>query len=120
MNARRKLLIAGIAVVVVLAGGAFAWRTTKAPSSPAAAAAKAAVAERTLELIPAELHVIKPRGLVDVVRFTGATQPIDQTIVKARVAGRLAEVLVREGDKVTKDQVLARFETTELRARVNE
>ncbi len=66
------------------------------------------------------MHTIKPRGLVDMVRFTGTTQPIDQTIVKARVAGRLAEVLVREGDKVTKDQLLARFETTELQARVNE
>ena len=50
-------------------------------------------------MIQAELHTIKPRGLVDTVRFTGTTQPIDQTIVKARVAGRLAEVLVREGDR---------------------
>ena len=53
-------------------------------------------------------------------RFTGTTQPIDQTIVKARVAGRLAEVLVREGDQVTKGQVLARFETNELQSKVNE
>src|SRR6185369_4366546 len=37
-----------------------------------------------------------------------------------RVAGRLAEVLVREGDRVTKGQLLARFETTELQAKVNE
>ena len=53
-------------------------------------------------------------------RFTGTTQPIDQTIVKARVAGRLAEVLVREGDRVTKDQLLARFEANELQSKVNE
>ena len=68
----------------------------------------------------AELHTIKPRGLVDVVRFTGTTQPVDQTIVKARVAGRLAEVLVREGDHATKGQVLARFEVAELQSKVNE
>jgi RND family efflux transporter MFP subunit len=66
------------------------------------------------------LHTIKPRGLVDIVRFTGTTQPVDQTIVKARVAGRLAEVLVREGDKVTEGQLLARFETTELQAKASE
>ncbi len=89
-------------------------------TSAAQQAADKKAAERSLELIPAELHTIKPRGLVDTVRFTGTTQPIDQTIVKARVAGRLAEVLVREGDKVTQGQVLARFETTELQAKVNE
>lgn len=120
MTGKRKLLLAGLAAAVVLAAGAFAWKNGKAPSAQHAIADKPAPTERTIELIPAELHTIKPRGLVDTVRFTGATQPVDQTIVKSRVAGRLAEVLVREGDKVAKGQVLARFETTELQARVNE
>jgi RND family efflux transporter MFP subunit len=119
MNATRKYLLLGVAGIVLLAGGAFAWRS-HAPLPPQAAATKPSPVERQLELIPAEVHTIKPRGLVDTVRFTGATQPVDQTIVKARVAGRLAEVLVREGDKVAKGQLLARFETTELQARYNE
>jgi RND family efflux transporter MFP subunit len=100
-----------------MAGGAFAWKNGKGSGNVATAAKPG---ERPIELIAAELHTIKPRGLVDVVRFTGTTQPIDQTIVKARVAGRLAEVLVREGDRVTKGQLLARFETNELQSRVNE
>jgi len=119
MNARRKLTFVGLAAIAVLAVGAFAWRTTRTPAAQPATGG-AAQADRQLELIPAELHTIKPRGLVDTVRFTGTTQPIDQTIVKSRVAGRLAEVLVREGDKVTKGQPLARFEATELQAKVNE
>ena len=120
MTAKRKLLLVAIAAVVVLAGGAFAWKNGKGSGNAATVATAAKPGERPIELITAELFTIKPRGLVDVVRFTGATQPIDQTIVKARVAGRLAEVLVREGNRVTKDQVLARFETTELQAKVNE
>jgi len=120
MNARRKLLLVALAGVVVLAGGAFAWKNGKGFSNGAAVATATKPGERPIELIAAELHTIKPRGLVDVVRFTGTTQPVDQTIVKARVAGRLAEVLVREGDRVTKGQVLARFETNELQSRVNE
>jgi RND family efflux transporter MFP subunit len=126
MTAKRKIVIAVLAVAVVLAGGAFAWKNGKAPSTVAGGASGADVggiatpAARPLELIEAELHTIKPRGLVDTVRFTGTTQPIDQTVVKARVAGRLAEVLVREGDKVTKGQLLARFEANELQAKVNE
>jgi len=116
MNRKRRLLTAGFFGIGLLALGAFAW--TGGRTEPAAQQATAAT--RPMELIPAELHTIKPRGLVDVVRFTGATQPIEHTIVKARVAGRLAEVLVREGDKVAAGQVLARFETIELQARASE
>ena len=118
MTARKRIFIAAIGVAAVLASGAFAWKATRAPASQVAFRPMATA--RPLELIPQEIHTIKPRGLVDTVRFTGTTQPIDQTVVKARVAGRLAEVLVREGDKVTKGQLLARFETTELQAKVDE
>lgn len=121
MTPKLKALLAVLAVGIVLAGGAFAWKSGNGPTLANAPAGPAQSApHRTLELIAAELHTIKPRGLVDTVRFTGTTQPVDQTIVKARVPGRLAEVLVREGDRVTKDQLLARFETNELQARVNE
>jgi RND family efflux transporter MFP subunit len=118
MTAKRKLLIAILAAAVVLAAGAFAWRNGPGVASNSRAASSPA--ERPIELIAAELHTIKPRGLTDMVRFTGTTQPVNQTIVKARVAGRLAEVLVREGDRVVKDQLLARFEANELQSRVNE
>jgi RND family efflux transporter MFP subunit len=117
MISKRRTVITVSILAVALAGGAFAWSTTQKPAAQPMAAQKA---ERPLELIAAELHTVRERGLVDTVRFTGTTQPIDQTIVKSRVAGRLAEVLVREGDRVTAGQVLARFETTELQARVNE
>jgi RND family efflux transporter MFP subunit len=120
MIAKRKLMLVVISAAVVLAGGAFAWKNGNSGGNGPIATTVAKPTERTIELIAAELHTIKPRGLVDVVRFTGTTQPIDQTVVKARVAGRLSEVLVREGDRVTKGQVLARFETNELQARVNE
>ena len=120
MTAKPKLLLVAIAIVVVLAGGAFAWKNGKGTGNAAAVATATKPGERPIELIAAELHTIKPRGLVDVVRFTGTTQPVDQTIVKARVSGRLAEVLVREGDRVARGQLLARFETNELQSRVNE
>lgn len=120
MKTSTKIVIAVVGAAVALGGGAFAWKTGKVANSAGNGPVVSKTADRPLELIPAEVHTIKPRGLVDVVRFTGTTQPIDQTIVKSRVSGRLAEVLVREGDRVTEGQVLARFETTELQARLNE
>jgi len=120
MKTTTKIVIAIVGAAVVLGGGAFAWKNGKGTGQVGNAPALAQQVDRPLELIAAEVHTIKPRGLVDVVRFTGTTQPIDQTIVKSRVSGRLAEVLVREGDRVTEGQVLARFETTELQAKLNE
>ena len=118
MTTKRKILIGAVSLVVIAAGGAFAWKNGATTRSQSASGG--ATNERTLELIPAELHTIEPRGLVDTIRFTGATQPIEQTIVKARVSGRLADVLVREGDNVKEGQILAQFETRELQARVDE
>ena len=106
MTARKRFLIAAVGAAAVLASGAFAWKATRAPASQVGS--RPVATARPLELIPQEVHTIKPRGLVDTVRFTGTTQPIDQTIVKARVPGRLAEVLVREGDKVSAGQLIAR------------
>jgi multidrug efflux system membrane fusion protein len=123
MTTRRTIVIVIVAAVatVALAAGGFAWKNGRGVSAQVAGAAHTGKpAGQVIELIPVELHTISPRGLVDTVRFTGTTQPVDQTIVKARVPGRLAEVLVREGDKVTKGQVLARFEEAELQSKVNE
>jgi RND family efflux transporter MFP subunit len=119
MNTWRKIMLAAVGAIALLGAGVIAWKVGT-PSSAASGHAPSKAASRPFELIGAEVHTIQPRGLVDVVRFTGTTQPIEQTIVKSRVAGRLADVLVREGDRVTEGQVLARFETTELQARVNE
>jgi RND family efflux transporter MFP subunit len=120
MKTTTKIVIAIVGATVLLGGGALAWKNGKGADQASSVPAIAKATDRALELIPAEVHTIKPRGLVDVVRFTGTTQPIDQTIVKSRVSGRLADVLVREGDRVTEGQVLARFETAELQAKFNE
>ncbi len=117
MTTRRITLVATAVVIVALTGAAVAWNAGRGVSTQAAAGKPDS---QVIELIRPELHTISPRGLVDTIRFTGTTQPVDQTIVKSRVPGRLAEVLVREGDRVTKGQVLARFEAAELQAKVNE
>ena len=37
--------------------------------------------------------MIRPRGLVDTVRFTGTTQPVDQTIIKVDSRLRYSELM---------------------------
>ena len=61
MNAKRKILIAVVAAIVVLAGGAFAWKTGKGPST-ATNGASASTA-RPLEL-RSEEHTSELQSLV--------------------------------------------------------
>ena len=76
MTRKLKALLAVFGVVTVLAAGAFAWKSGKGPGMANGPAGQAKSApDRTFELIAAERHTIKPRGLVDTVRFTGTTQP---------------------------------------------
>lgn len=45
--------------------------------------------------------------------ITGDLKPIEEVTVRARLEGDLQEVLVREGDRVSQGQLLARFESTQ-------
>jgi len=104
----------------VLVAGAGAFIVARPPSASSQTAAKPQPSVRPIELAAAEVATLQPQRLRETLRFTGSTQPVDQTVVKSRISARLAEVLVREGDRVKAGQVLARFETTELEARVRE
>lgn len=111
-------LIAIIAAAVLVAGaGVF---VVARPPSASSQATKPQPAVRPIELATAEVAILQPQRLRETLRFTGSTQPVDQTIVKSRISARLAEVLVREGDRVKAGQVLARFEKVEIEARLNE
>jgi membrane fusion protein, multidrug efflux system len=54
------------------------------------------------------------------VPLAGALRPVDQAVVKSTVTARVREAAVREGERVEKGQVLARLDTADLQARLNE
>ncbi|HVP87458.1 MAG TPA: efflux RND transporter periplasmic adaptor subunit, partial [Casimicrobiaceae bacterium] len=47
-------------------------------------------------------------------------QPVDQTTVKAKVSGEIRQVTVREGEAVKAGQVIARFDTADLEAKLTD
>jgi multidrug efflux system membrane fusion protein len=63
---------------------------------------------------------MEARVLEDVVRLSGSVRASDWAAVKSRVAETVSEVLVREGQAVRRGEVLARFETVALQARLAE
>lgn len=61
-----------------------------------------------------ETYVVGRGNIVSTVSATGSIEPERQVELAFKSAGRVAEVLVEEGDTVTAGQILARLETTDL------
>jgi RND family efflux transporter MFP subunit len=112
---------AAAAVVLLLAGGAA--KAFKARQAKLAQAADAAAAQRlptVFELSAQDVVQVRTRTLVQGVTVSGALRATQTATLKAKVAGELQGLQVREGDAVQAGQTLARIDTTEYQARVQQ
>ena len=86
----KTLALVALAVALIAGGGSFGWRKLSTPTLPPG--------------------IAKANGRIEAERVDVAT----------KLAGRLKEVLVKEGDSVTKGQTLAVMDTAELEAQMND
>ncbi|MBO9666629.1 MAG: efflux RND transporter periplasmic adaptor subunit [Bdellovibrio sp.] len=99
MTSKKMKLIVGTAVVLVAAtGGYLYWKN-----------------EKKNEVVYKE-HVLKRGDLEVTILATGTVQPENRLEIKAPVAGRMEQVLVKEGQKVNKGQIIAVMSSTERAA----
>ncbi|MFY9314598.1 MAG: efflux RND transporter periplasmic adaptor subunit [Burkholderiales bacterium] len=105
-----KILVAA-AIAVSLAAGFAATRGKRADGK---APAPAPVAE----FLQSDLYIVEPGALERALPLTGSLTPFTEATVKAKVAGELVAVPVREGESVKQGQVLARVDLTEVQAKV--
>jgi len=68
------------------------------------------VAYRHFRPVPVTVEPVTRGRAVEAVYATGTVEPIQKVIVKARIGEHVASIEAREGDRVTKGQVLARIE----------
>ncbi len=115
MTMRIRKIVVSILVLAVIAVGARAMLKPKAPAQPAPVAASA---PSVLEFLPAEVVTAEPVELRQTLQLSGSLRAIDLATVKAKVAGDVREVLVREGEPVKAGQVVAKMDATEYEARV--
>jgi RND family efflux transporter MFP subunit len=73
-----------------------------------------------IEFAASDLVQPQTRELRLSISITGTLQPRNWTTVKAKVAGELKTMLVREGETVRPGQVLARIDTQDAQARMDE
>jgi len=57
--------------------------------------------------------------LIRTLPFSGSLSPLVQSTVKSKVSGEVQKVLAREGETVSKGQVLAQIDTADLNARLD-
>ena len=115
MSKRTRTVVVSILVLAVVAIGARAMFKPKAPPPPAPTAQ---AAPSVLEFLPAEVVAAEPVELRQTLQLSGSLRAVDLATVKAKVAGDVREVLVREGEPVKAGQVVMKMDATEYEARV--
>jgi RND family efflux transporter MFP subunit len=109
---RRSITVTATFVAVLALGGFAVMRGKSSDAGPAAPR------QPVLEFTQADLYIAQPGPLERTLPLTGTLTPLTEATVKAKVAGELVEVTVREGQRVEKGAVLARIDQTEVKARV--
>jgi HlyD family secretion protein len=101
---KRRLVLGCLIPVLVLAGLGW-WGVRRIMAKP-----------------PTPIRLAKvDRGDVEIkVVETGAIEPLKKVEIKSKVAGRLARLYVKEGDRVTAGQVLAEIDPTEVNSQVEQ
>ena len=112
-----------LGVLIVAVAGAVVLRMVsqrKAQQAAATAQAQASRAAPVLELAPSDVVEAQARELSSGLALTGSLRSIHSAFVKARVAGELQGLTLREGDSVRAGQLVARIDPTEYAARVQQ
>jgi len=111
-----------LAALVVVLLAASVWRAlSQRKTQQEAVTTQAAQRTQTVvQLGAADLVQIKTRDLAQGLAISGALKAVNTAIVKARVAGELQGLSVREGDSVKAGQIIARVDASEYQARVQQ
>lgn len=116
MVKRRSLWILLAALLVIAGVGAAVMKKR----AEAAVQPSAATTAPVLEFLPTDIIQVTPRNLQQTLPLSGSLRAVNQVSVKARIAGEVREVLVREGETVKAGQVLVRMDTREYQARLDQ
>lgn len=110
----RALRIGLLVLIVAAIAGTIAGRLRDQPKP----APPGAGAPRVLEFSREDIAYAQMETVARSFPVTGTLAPLEQAVVKTRSPGVLTEVLAREGEGVSKGQLLARVDATEVKAQL--
>lgn len=115
-----RLRIAAGAAALLAAGATAMAVSVRAPESAPGSAAELRAAPRPVELVASDLVAPQAGPVAASVALTGTLMARNQAVVKAKIAGEVLTLDVREGEAVRAGQVVARIDPTEAQARLRE
>jgi len=92
----RRYIVWGLVAVLFLASGAVGWLRLRGPL--------------------VDVLELRQAPLVRILQFSARVATLSRVDVGSTITGRVAQVLVNEGDRVKRGQVLVKLESDELRA----
>jgi multidrug efflux system membrane fusion protein len=107
-------------VLLLLAAAVLGALSSRKSQQQALASASAAKAQTVVELAASDVVQARTRELNQGLALSGPLKAINSAFVKARVAGELQGLTVREGDFVKAGQVVARVDASEYQSRVQQ
>jgi RND family efflux transporter MFP subunit len=114
---KSRWLLAGLVVAILLVVG---WRMVAARRVQQVAPAAPAAVQPVVELAASDIVRAELRDLQRGLQVSGSLKAVNSAFVKARAAGELQGLSVREGDAVQAGQVIARIDPAEGRARLKQ
>lgn len=122
MIARRSLVrwIVAALVLALIAAGVLRALSARHAQQDALARASDAKAQTVVELAPGDVVRAQERLVAQGLPISGSLRAVNAATVKARAAGELQGLTVREGDTVRAGQVIARVDAAENTARLRQ
>ena len=120
MKLRLKWIVIAAAVVALGAGGFHTWQTRKQQKLLIDAQQASQKDRASVQLAATDVVMVQTLLLSQGLPISGQTKAVNAAFVKARVAGELQDLQVREGDFVQAGQIIARVDSTEYAARLRQ
>lgn len=117
MKSSTKWIIGALALVLIAGGAARVTAKRQEAAAPVVAATKA---EPQIELAAGDVFTVQSIELSQGVPISGSLKAVNSAVIKARVAGELQGLTLREGDAVRSGQIIARVDSSEYAARVRQ
>jgi membrane fusion protein, multidrug efflux system len=109
-----------LVIVLLIAGGVLRALSARKAQQQALAASSAAPDMGLVELAATDVVKAQVRDVVQGLPVSGSLKAVNSALIKARVAGELQGLAVREGDVVKAGQVIARIDAAEYQSRVRQ
>jgi membrane fusion protein, multidrug efflux system len=118
---KTTFLILGVTAAIALVFGGYQYKKQQSVAvAQAATTAQAAKPPPTIEFSASDLMKIKSGEINRSIPLTGSLKPVNQALIKSKIAGELKSFSLREGMSVKAGQVIAQIDAAEAQSRATE